>query len=125
MPTEQYGLGGYNTVRGYDERVANGDNAYVFNVEFRTPPGSIFQIFDIQDVEDKIQFLGFFDYGYVGFHQNLPGQIGTYLMGAGPGLRYNIDRFVSVQFDWGWQLMKTPPGSKANNRAEISATIAY
>jgi hypothetical protein len=46
-------------------------------------------------------------------------------MGAGPGLRYNIDRFVSVQFDWGWQLMKTPPGSKANNRAEISATIAY
>ena len=125
MPTEQYGLGGYNTVRGYDERVANGDNAYVVNVEFRTPPGSIFQIFDIQDVEDKIQFLGFFDYGYVGFHQNLPGQIGTYLMGAGPGLRYNIDRFVSVQFDWGWQLMKTPPGSKANNRAEISATIAY
>ena len=125
MPTEQYGLGGYNTVRGYDERVANGDNAYVLNVEFRTPPGSIFQIFDIQDVEDKIQFLGFFDYGYVGFHQNLPGQIGTYLMGAGPGLRYNIDRFVSVQFDWGWQLMKTPPGSKANNRAEISATVAY
>ena len=125
MPTEQFGLGGYNTVRGYDERVANGDNAYVFNVEFRTPPGSIFQIFDNQDVDDHIQFLGFFDYGYVGFHQNEAGQEGTYLMGVGPGLRYNIDRFVSVQFDWGWQLMRTPPGSKADNRAEVSATIAY
>ncbi|NBQ55623.1 MAG: ShlB/FhaC/HecB family hemolysin secretion/activation protein [Verrucomicrobia bacterium] len=125
MPTEQYGLGGYNTVRGYDERVANGDDAWVVNVEFRTPPGSIAKIFDNQEIEDRIQFLAFWDYGYVGFSNPSPGQSSTYLMGVGPGLRYNIDRFVSVQFDWGWQLKQTPPGSKANNRAEISATISY
>ena len=125
MPTEQYGLGGYNTVRGYDERVANGDNAWVVNVEFRTPPGSIAKIFDNQEIEDRIQFLGFWDYGFVGFNNAQPGQSSTYLMGAGPGLRYNIDRFVSVQFDWGFQLMKTPPGSKVGNRAELSVTAAY
>jgi hemolysin activation/secretion protein len=125
MPTEQYGLGGYNTVRGYDERVANGDNAWVVNVEFRTPPGSIFKLFDNQEVEDRLQFLGFWDYGWVGFHNAIPGQINTYLMGVGPGLRYNIDRYVSVQFDWGFQLMKTPPGSKVGNRAELSVTAAY
>ena len=125
MPTEQYGLGGYNTVRGYDERVANGDNAWVTNVELRTPPGSIFKIFGNQDVEDRIQFLAFWDYGWVGFNNAAPGQAATYLMGVGPGLRYNIDRFVSVQFDWGFQLKQTPAGSKANDRAELSATIAY
>ena len=125
MPTEQYGLGGYNTVRGYDERVANGDNAWVVNVEFRTPPGSIAKIFDNQEIEDRIQFLGFFDYGFVGFNNAQPGQNSTYLMGVGPGLRYNIDRFLSVQFDWGFQLMKTPPGSKVGNRAELSVTAAY
>lgn len=125
MPTEQYGLGGYNTVRGYDERVANGDNAWVVNVEFRTPPGSIAKIFDNQEIEDRIQFLGFFDYGFVGFNNAQPGQSSTYLMGVGPGLRYNIDRFLSVQFDWGFQLMKTPPGSKVGNRAELSVTAAY
>lgn len=125
MPTEQYGLGGYNTVRGYDERVANGDNAWVFNTEVRTPPGSIFKLFGNQEVEDRLQFLGFWDYGWVGFHNALPGQSNTYLMGVGPGLRYNIDRFVSVQFDWGFQLMKTPPGSKVGNRAELSVTAAY
>jgi len=125
MPTEQYGLGGYNTVRGYDERVANGDNAWVVNVEFRTPPGSIAKIFGNQEIEDRIQFLGFFDYGFVGFNNAQPGQSSTYLMGVGPGLRYNIDRFVSVQFDWGFQLMQTPPGSKVGNRAELSATISY
>jgi hemolysin activation/secretion protein len=125
MPTEQYGLGGYNTVRGYDERVANGDNAWVVNVEFRTPPGSIAKIFDNQEIEDRIQFLGFWDYGFVGFNNAQPGQSSTYLMGVGPGLRYNIDRFLSVQFDWGFQLMKTPPGSKVGNRAELSVTAAY
>ena len=125
MPTEQYGLGGYNTVRGYDERVANGDNAWVVNVEFRTPPGSIAKIFDNQEIEDRIQFLGFFDYGFVGFNNAQPGQSSTYLMGVGPGLRYNIDRFLSIQFDWGFQLMKTPPGSKVGNRAELSVTAAY
>ena len=125
MPTEQYGLGGYNTVRGYDERVANGDNAWVVNVEFRTPPGSIAKIFDNQEIQDRIQFLGFFDYGFVGFNNAQPGQSSTYLMGVGPGLRYNIDRFLSIQFDWGFQLMKTPPGSKVGNRAELSVTAAY
>jgi hemolysin activation/secretion protein len=125
MPTEQYGLGGYNTVRGYDERVANGDNAWVVNMELRTPPGSIAKIFDNQEIEDRIQFLAFWDYGFVGFSNPSPGQNSTYLMGVGPGLRYNIDRFVSVQFDWGFQLKQTPAGSKANDRAEISATISY
>jgi len=125
MPTEQYGLGGYNTVRGYDERVANGDNAWVVNVEFRTPPGSIAKIFDNQEIEDRIQFLAFWDYGFVGFNNPSPGQYSTYLMGIGPGLRYNIDRYVSVQFDWGFQLKQAPAGSKANDRAEISATISY
>ena len=125
MPTEQYGLGGYNTVRGYDERVANGDNAWVINVEFRTPPGSIAKIFDNQEIDDRLQFLGFWDYGFVDFNNPQPGQNSTYLMGVGPGLRYNIDRFLSVQFDWGFQLMRTPPGSKVGNRAELSVTAAY
>lgn len=125
MPTEQFGLGGYNTVRGYDERVANGDNAWVTNLEFWTPPGSLFKIFGNQAVEDRLQFLAFWDYGYVGFSQPMPGQMATWLMSVGPGLRYNIDRYVSVQFDWGFQLHQAPPGTKADNRAELSATIAY
>jgi hemolysin activation/secretion protein len=127
MPTEQYGLGGYNTVRGYDERSANGDNAYVFNTELRTPPGSIFKIFDNQEVDDSFQFLAFFDYGFVGNIKPVPGtpEQTVFLMSVGPGLRYNIDRFVSVRFDWGFQLHQAPIGSVTGSRAELSATIAY
>ena len=128
MPTEQYGLGGYNTVRGYDERSANGDNAYVFNTEIRTPPGSIFKIFGNQEVDDSIQFLAFFDYGFTG---NIKPPTGAttpqdfWLMSVGPGLRYNIDRFVSVRFDWGFQLHQAPEGSVSGSRAELSVTAAY
>ena len=127
MPTEKYGIGGYNTVRGYDERSANGDNGYVMTAELRTPPGSIFKIFGNQEIEDSFQFLGFFDYGFVG---NIKPQSGTpeqtiYLMSVGPGLRYNIDRFVSVRFDWGFQLHQAPIGSVTGSRAELSVTAAY
>jgi len=128
MPTEQYGLGGYNTVRGYDERSANGENAYVFNTELRTPPGSIFKIFGNQEVEDSIQFLGFFDYGFTGNIKppsNSTTQQLFWLMSVGPGLRYNIDRFVSVRFDWGFQLHRAPAGSVTGSRAELSVTAAY
>lgn len=127
MPTEQYGLGGYNTVRGYDERSANGDNAYVFNTELRTPPGSIFKIFGNQEVDDTFQFLAFFDYGFIGNIQPVPGTLEqtVFLMSVGPGLRYNIDRFVSVRFDWGFQLHQAPIGSVTGSRAELSVTAAY
>lgn len=127
MPTEQYGLGGYNTVRGYDERSANGENAYVFNAELRTPPGSIFKIFGNQEVDDTFQFLAFFDYGFVGNIKPAPGlpEPTMWLMSIGPGLRYDIDRFVSVRFDWGFQLHRAPIGSVTGSRAELSVTAAY
>ena len=127
MPTEQYGIGGYNTVRGYDERSANGDNGYVMSVELRTPPGSIFKIFDDQSVDDSLQFLGFFDYGYVGNIKPLTDEpeAVVYLMSVGPGLRYNIDRFTSVRFDWGFQLHQAPSNSVSWGRAELSVTVAY
>lgn len=128
MPTEQYGLGGYNTVRGYDERSANGENAYVFNTELRTPPGSIFKIFGNQEVDDTFQFLAFFDYGFTGNIQppsNATTQQQFWLMSLGPGLRYNIDRFLSVRFDWGFQLHQAPVGSVTGSRAELSVTAAY
>jgi len=127
MPSEQYGIGGYNTVRGYDERSANGDQGYILNAELRTPPGSLLKIFGEQSVEDSLQFVAFFDYGYVEDIQPAPGadDVTTFLMSCGPGLRYSIDRFVNVRFDWGFQLHQAPPYSTKWGRAELSATIAY
>jgi hemolysin activation/secretion protein len=84
-------------------------------------------MFGDQSVDDSLQFIGFFDYG---FTQDIQSPAGTleqtvYLMSIGPGIRYNIDRFVTVRFDWGFQLHQAPIGSVTGSRAELSVTVAY
>ncbi|NDE17561.1 ShlB/FhaC/HecB family hemolysin secretion/activation protein, partial [bacterium] len=63
MPSESFGIGGYDTVRGYDQRAANGDNGYLGNVELRSPPVSFWQICGADEALDRLVLLGFFDWG--------------------------------------------------------------
>ena len=90
LPSEQLGLGGYATVRGYDEREANGDNGFLISTEVATPPVSLAHIFGIQKINDQLQFLGFVDYGGTSLHHVTPADINpnNNLLGVGPGLRY-------------------------------------
>ena len=41
IPSEQLGFGGYDTIRGYDERKVNADEGYIFTTELRMPTISI------------------------------------------------------------------------------------
>ena len=43
LPSEQIGLGGFNSVRGYDERQLNYDSGCILNVELLSPAFPIFQ----------------------------------------------------------------------------------
>ena len=91
MPSESFGIGGYDTVRGYDQRAANGDNAYLGNIEIRSPPISFWQLAGDGQALDQMVFLAFLDYGQV--LQYAPGTVTSenwHLMSIGPGLRYNI-----------------------------------
>ena len=92
LPSEEYGLGGYNTVRGYKERIVNGDNAFIWNLELRTPPVSILNaLAGWKKFNDTFQFLLFYDYGLSGVRHAAPSQPKTsYLMSIGPGVRYNV-----------------------------------
>jgi hemolysin activation/secretion protein len=133
MPSESFGIGGYDTVRGYDQRSSNGDNAYLGNVEIRTPPISIWQLFGAGEALDQLVFLGFLDYGQVLQYSNdTVTSVNSHLMSVGPGLRYNIGPYFNVRFDWGFQLQQAPPGTTGgsggragNSQAVLSATLAY
>ena len=65
-PFEQLGLGGYNTVRGFDERDFNADQGLMATAELRTPEIDLGKIgmLDEEDVHHYIQGLVFSDYGY-------------------------------------------------------------
>jgi len=133
MPSESFGIGGYDTVRGYDQRSANGDNAYLGNVEIRTPPISFWQIAGAGEALDQLVFLAFLDYGQVlQYSADTTTSENWHLMSVGPGLRYNIGPYFNLRFDWGFQLQQAPAGTtggtggpSGKNQAVISATLAY
>ncbi len=130
LGSEQFGLGGADTVRGYQEREANGDEGWLVSNEIRTPAYSISSWFapkfGTNIAHDQLQFLGFVDYGWTRDINLLPGEDpNIYLLGVGPGLRYTIDRYVSVKFDYGFQLTDTGLGDPFGSRGSLAVTISY
>jgi hemolysin activation/secretion protein len=127
LPSEQLGLGGYDTVRGYDEREVNGDNGFLLSTEVATPPVSLFHLFHVQKIQDQLQFFGFVDYGGTSLHQVTPADTNpnTNLLGVGPGFRYAINPYLSVRFDYGFQMIDTGFDARHNSRADFGIVVSY
>lgn len=107
---ELMNMGGYSTVRGYIEAVANGDNGFIGNLELRTLPISVYP----KNKKARLTLLCFVDYGLSNNwfirQRRTPGSIRIphtlHLLGAGPGLRYNIRPNFELRCDYGFQLHK-------------------
>lgn len=106
LPSEEFGIGGYDTVRGYPERAVNGDNVFVGNFEFSSIPFSLIKGLD------TLRLLAFFDYGIAGIHKGYSGQkMSQYLYSIGSGLRYQIRSYLTARVDWGFQLHQLAAGT--------------
>lgn len=126
LGSEQFGLGGYNTVRGYEEHEANGDVGYLISTEIRTPPLGIGSALRMKKAADQLQIFGFFDYGGTQNHSLLPGEDPhRQLAGAGPGMRYTISPSLTLRFDYGWQLYDTGLSARFNSRGHLGFVLAY
>ena len=125
LGSEQLGAGGYASVRGYDERQANGDQGYLIRNELRTPAFSLGA--PLPGKEAQLQLLAFLDYGMVRNKRLLPGEDRSVeLASAGLGSRLSIDQNVSARFDYGWQLKDSGiPGGPRNSRAHFSLLVSY
>lgn len=129
LPTsEQLGLGGSLSPRGYDEREANGDNGYLIVNELQTPNLPLFSMID-KKAGDQLKLLAFFDFGET---QNVDPVLGedphVQLMSVGVGMRYQFRTNLSVRFDYGWQLKDTGPlvpHSPENSRGHIAAVLSF
>ena len=106
LPSEQFTLAGYNAVRGFEERIVSVDNAVLLNLTLQTPRFSIGKLAGWSRRSfDQLYFLGFFDCGYGGNTNPLIGESRTVsLASIGPGIRYQIDKYVTARFDYGFQL---------------------
>lgn len=98
LPSEELGIGGYNTVRGYEERELNADDGVIVTTELYLPKMTFIR----KPFQDRLSFLLFADYGFAHYNHRLPKEAqSAHLLGAGPGLRYMMENYFSVRIDWG------------------------
>lgn len=126
LGSEQLGFGGYDSIRGYDERERNGDSGFISNLEFRTPSVSIAELFGAEkDVHDQLQFLFFWDYGQARLEQVAAGvDDNLELSSVGPGLRYEINPYFSIRLDYGFQLIDQGNTRRAS-RFHMGVLLSY
>ncbi|MBS0615652.1 MAG: ShlB/FhaC/HecB family hemolysin secretion/activation protein [Verrucomicrobia bacterium] len=124
LPSEQFGLGGYNTVRGYQERLVNVDTGFCFNVEARSNGIKVLQRWK-KSVKDSLTFLGFVDFGTGYNHNSIPELDGWQsLLGIGPGVRYQIGSWLTGRLDWAFPLLKVAD-HKRHQRLHFSLILSY
>lgn len=111
VPSEQFGLGGYDTVRGYEQRLVNYDDAVCLNFELRAPHFSLFNWMGARKMNDQLTFLAFVDYGIGWPHKDTSTSVHNHLdpksqtlVGVGPGLRYRIGPWFYARVDYGFPL---------------------
>lgn len=127
LPSEELTLGGYNTVRGYDERVLSGDKGWVINNEIRTPPVSLLNLARVHQATDQLQFLGFFDYGSEQLVEPNPSDgpsPNKTLYSIGAGLRYTIGLHLSLRFDYGFPLTQKEL-NEYSSRSHLGVLVSF
>ncbi len=124
-PSEEMGIGGFGTVRGYGERLVNGDDGWVINNEIRSPTFSVLKRVGLIPWEDRFQVLAFFDYGSVTIKNYVASDAGagfkptTNLSSVGGGLRYTVLQNLSVRFDYGFELINREPGKTGGSHVGV------
>jgi hemolysin activation/secretion protein len=122
LPSEQLGAGGASSVRGYDERVANGDNGLLLSTELRLPP------IDLSNLQpgSGAQFYGFWDYATL--HNNVDAideARSANLSSLGLGITANWGDAITVRCDYGWQLRRAPNAPDTGEFGHVSIVVAY
>ncbi|MCA9048295.1 MAG: ShlB/FhaC/HecB family hemolysin secretion/activation protein [Planctomycetaceae bacterium] len=122
IPTEQLGFGGYNSVRGYNMRTANGDAGYLLNVEYRKHVGGGCRCCQ----PESLTLLAFTDVGQQFNYSRNPGQAdGDVLASVGVGARYLIDPNCTLRFDYGLPLTQVGPIDHNSGRVHLGVVLAY
>lgn len=117
---DQFGLGGMNTIRGYYEQQFVADDAIVLNLEAFTPEVSLYK-----GVKNILSFLVFLDYGFGYNYSSLAPEFAKqHLLGAGPGIRYDIGTYFTGRLDYGAQIIKLPE-LKRPGRFHFSLIASY
>ncbi len=126
LASETLGAGGYDTVRGYEQRLVRGDNGILGSIEVRTPSISLTNAAGFRNIRDGLQALTFYDYGYLQNTDRLEGEPGHLSLGSvGVGLRYQLDNNLSIRLDYGYQVNESGFDDGEDGRVHVGARATF
>lgn len=113
--SETLGFGGFNSIRGYDQRVFNGDAGCFTNFEFGPQTWN----FGTERYRKDLRVYGFFDYGTGYVRDPVPGeQASQTLSSVGAGFRMSCTDRLSLRFDYGHGLT-TVANARVDSRVHL------
>ncbi len=143
VPAEQKSIGGMDSVRGFPERIVQGDDGLSGTVEVRTPLMSTFlgspyktkvdreTALNEGKTMDRLQFVTFVDAGLVKIKDTL-GPVERYtIVGAGAGFRLALTKYSQFRFDWGFpisgrdKVTTSDEDIKSSGRYHMSAQVQF
>ncbi len=126
LATEALGAGGFDSVRGWEQRIILGDSGVVFSTELRTPIWYPSTFLGFGNVQDGAYGLIFFDYASLSAAQPTPGLPSDFEIGSvGLGVRYQRDNWLSLRVDYGFQVIEEGFEDGNVGRWEIGATVTF
>ena len=131
IPVEKLSLGGYNCLRGYHSRGYLGDYGIYGTVELRTPIlvdtfASLFGDRTNKMAFDRLQFLGFLDWGYTAFN-DLPSGYDDheFIYSAGLGARFSVTKYTQLKCDVAFPLRDTDWADDDNMEVYLSMQVQF
>ncbi len=125
LGSEQIGFGGMYSIRGYDERIVNGDDGIILCNDLLTPPLRVAELIGF-DVPDELRFLAFYDFGYA---HSRGGELGSdhaaTFSSLGLGLRYQLAPYISLRYDYGWRLHEVGDNDTSGGRHHLSVVASW
>jgi hemolysin activation/secretion protein len=122
LPSEQLGAGGIESVRGYDERTAEGSEGGQATAEIRSPPFGPLDLLVGTGIGDALQFDAFWDWAHVR-NNTIAAGLPVTLDSTGAGFHYTLNRFIDFRLENGWRLRKAPGERKRGSQLLLSVVV--
>lgn len=125
LASETLGAGGFDTVRGFEQRTVRGDSGVVGTVELRTPTFYPSTFTGFNNVQDGAIGLLFYDAGSLSSKDPLPGEQDIALGSVGLGLRYQRESWFTLRVDYGFQVTEDGFDDGNQGRWHVGARATF
>jgi hemolysin activation/secretion protein len=120
QPVEQIQIGGMNSVRGFEEGLNFGDKGYFLSLELRkTIP--YLPDYKFLKLKDRVALAAFYDHGFSGI-KGVPMGYHRFLQSVGFGFRYDINKYLHANFDFGIPLGRERTGDQKGMRFHFNVS---